>query len=104
MVNKKWFLATAYNPETRSVLCCKIEKQMTSKLALVTILGAFKSFKNPHIVYSDIGTQHTSFNFEDVLKIKHLYALKWHPYDKVFIEVFHSILKWEMIYQRCTFV
>ncbi|WP_145912358.1 DDE-type integrase/transposase/recombinase [Weissella oryzae] len=97
------YLATAYNPETRSVLSYKIGKQMTSELALVPILDALNHFRNPHIIHSDMGSQYTSFNFEDVLKankIKHSYSLKEYPYDNGRIEAFHSILKREMIYQR----
>ncbi|GAK31816.1 hypothetical protein WOSG25_160310 [Weissella oryzae SG25] len=104
LVNRQWvYLATAYNPETRSVLSYKIGKQMTSELALAPILDALKHFRNPHIIHSDMGSQYTSFNFEDVLKtnkIKHSYSLKGYPYDNGRIEAFHSILKREMIYQR----
>ena len=76
---------------------------MTSELALAPVLDALKRFKNPRIIHSDMGSQYTSFNFEDVLKInkiKHLYSLKGYPYDNGRIEAFHSILKREMIYQR----
>lgn len=104
LVNKQWvYLATAYDPETRSVLSYKIGDRMTSELALAPILDALRHCKNPLIIHSDMGSQYTSFSFEDVLKvnkIKHSYSLKGHPYDNGRIEAFHSLLKREMIYQR----
>jgi putative transposase len=53
------------------------------------------------IFHSDLGSQYTSMEFNEILKSKgiiHSYSNKGTPYDNAKIESFHSVLKKEEVY------
>ncbi|WP_370928892.1 integrase core domain-containing protein (plasmid) [Leuconostoc mesenteroides] len=75
---------------------------MDSRLVVTTLQRALSNHKKPNDLHTDMGSQFTSFGFENLLnrhKIDHSYSKLRHPYDNAKIESFHSLLKREMIYQ-----
>lgn len=101
--NGNWvYLSTVFDDRNSKILAKKISKTMTSDLVTDTILDALCKNKKPVYLHSDMGSQYTSSQYENVLKghgIKHSYSLKGHPYDNGPIEAFHSILKREFAFQ-----
>ncbi|WP_273715989.1 integrase core domain-containing protein [Leuconostoc mesenteroides] len=73
-----------------------------SLLVVTTLQRSLSTDKKPNYLHTDMGSQFTSFGFENLLKrhkIDHSYSKLGHPYDNAKIESFHSLLKREMIYQ-----
>lgn len=67
-------------------------------LVKFTIIDDLRLKRKPKHLHSDMDSQYTSFQFENVLKahhIRHSYSKKGHPYDNSSIEAFHSLLKRE---------
>ena len=103
----KWvFLASVYNPNTHHIVAYKISPHMTDELVTEVMKMALKttsSDRHPTIMHTDMGSQYTSYQFENYLLkhgILHSYSRKGYPYDNTYIENFHSILKREWVFPR----
>lgn len=98
----RWvYLSSVYSDNTHKVIAYKVAHQMTSALVTDTLKMALAHHKKPEFIHSDMGSQYTSNEFEELLikaKIQHSYSLKGHPYDNSPIEAFHSLLKREFVY------
>lgn len=87
---------------TQTILAHQISATMDTKLVVTTMQRALSQHRKPNYLHTDMGSQFTSFSFENILKqhaINHSYSKLGHPYDNAKIESFHSSLKREMIYQ-----
>jgi transposase InsO family protein len=101
--NGQWvYLASVLNLRTHKILAHQISATMDTKLVVTTLQRALSTHKKPNYLHTDMGSQFTSFGFENLLnrhKIDHSYSKLGYPYDNAKIESFHSLLKREMIYQ-----
>lgn len=101
--NDQWvYLASVLDLQTRKILAHQISATMDTKLVVTTLQRSLSTDKKPNYLHTDMGSQFTSFGFENLLKrhkIDHSYSKLGHPYDNAKIESFHSLLKREMIYQ-----
>ncbi|MHC5536634.1 IS3 family transposase, partial [Leuconostoc suionicum] len=101
--NGQWvYLASVLELQTRKILAHQISATMDTKLVVTTLQRSLSTDKKPNYLHTDMGSQFTSFGFENLLKrhkIDHSYSKVGHPYDNAKIESFHSLLKREMIYQ-----
>ena len=75
---------------------------MTADLAVKAVENACLNVKVTEgiILHSDLGSQYTSHEFENLLSSKgmiHSYSRKGNPYDNACIESFHSVLKKEEV-------
>ncbi|QIL51269.1 IS3 family transposase [Weissella coleopterorum] len=95
------YLSSIYSESNHKIIAYKVANQMTSNLVTDTLKMALSHHKRPQFIHSDMGSQYTSNQFEQLLKkvkIQHSYSLKGHPYDNGPIEAFHSIFKREFVY------
>ena len=101
--NGQWvYLASVLDLRTRHILSHQISTTMDTRLVITTLQRALSIHQKPTYLHTDMGSQFTSFGFENLLnhhKIDHSYSKLGHPYDNAKIESFHSLLKREMIYQ-----
>ncbi len=101
--NGQWvYLASVLDLQTRKILAHQISATMDTKLVVTTLRRSLSTDKKPNYLHTDMGSQFTSFGFENLLKrhkIDHSYSKLGYPYDNAKIESFHSLLKREMIYQ-----
>ena len=64
LTNHRWvYLATVFDPEKRKVLGYKIGDTMTAKVATSALQMALNKHQKQLIVYSDMGSQYTSAEF-----------------------------------------
>ncbi|WP_259680178.1 IS3 family transposase [Leuconostoc citreum] len=101
--NGQWvYLASVLELRTHQILSHQISTTMDTRLVVTTLQRALSTHQKPSYLHTDMGSQFTSFGFENLLnhhKIDHSYSKIGHPYDNAKIESFHSLLKREMIYQ-----
>jgi transposase InsO family protein len=96
------YLSSIYEPKAHKVLAYKLGRQMDANLVVDTINQALEHHQKPAYFHSDMGSQYTSNEVEDLLErhqISHSYSKKGYPYDNSQIEAFHSLLKREFIFQ-----
>lgn len=74
---------------------------MNAKLVVDTVNQALEHHKRPAYFHSDMGSQYTSCDVENLLsnQIIHSYSKQGHSYDNSQIEAFHSLLKREFGFQ-----
>ena len=97
------YLASVMDMHTNKIIGYSYSKKMDKELVITALKNACINVKetNGIIFHSDLGTQYTSKEFNDLLKqkgIQHSYSKKGTPYDNAKIESFHSIIKKEEIY------
>jgi len=103
LTDGQWgYLASVLDLTSHKILAHQISATMDTKLVVSTLQRALSQHAKPDYLHTDMGSQFTSFGFEQVLQqqaIAHSYSKLGHPYDNAKIESFHSLLKREMIYQ-----
>lgn len=87
---------------SKKIIGYAYDTSMTAELAIKTVKNACLNVKNTKgiILHSDLGTQYTSYKFEEYLYsngISHSFSRKDNPYDNACIESFHSVLKKEEV-------
>ena len=80
-------------------------KHMTADLVIQALNNAVcnRGIKEKMIFHSDLGSQYTSNDYEELLKrlnIQHSYSKKGYPYDNASMESFNAILKKEEVNQK----
>ncbi|MFT8825838.1 IS3 family transposase, partial [Liquorilactobacillus mali] len=96
------YLSSVYEPKVHKILAYKIGRQMNAKLVVDTVNQALEHHKRPAYFHSDMGSQYTSCDVENLLRrhqIFHSYSKQGYPYDNSQIEAFHSLLKREFVFQ-----
>ena len=113
LVNQKWcgdityiyiketgwtYLASVMDMHTNKIIGYSYSKKMDKELVIKAMKNACINVKETKgiIFHSDLGTQYTSKEFNELLKqkeIQHSYSKRGTPYDKAKIESFHSIIK-----------
>ncbi|MDI6554257.1 DDE-type integrase/transposase/recombinase, partial [Leuconostoc falkenbergense] len=83
--NGQWvYLASVLELQTRKILAHQISATMDTKLVVTTLQRSLSTDKKPNYLHTDMGSQFTSFGFENLLKrhkISHSYSKLGHPYD-----------------------
>jgi putative transposase len=103
---EKWtYLASVMDLYSRKIIGYAYGKTMDTSLVIKAMENAYLNVKETKgiIFHSDLGSQYTSKEFNDLLEVKgiiHSYSNKANPYDNACIESFHSILKKEEVYIR----
>ena len=97
------YLASVMDMHTNKIIGYTYSKKMDKELVIKAMKNACMNTKETQgiIFHSDLGTQYTSKEFNELLKekgIQHSYSKKGTPYDNAKIESFHSIIKKEEIY------
>lgn len=97
------YLASVMDMHTNKIIGYSYSKNMDKEIVIKALKNACIDVKDTKgiIFHSDLGTQYTSKEFNELLKqkgIKHSYSKKGTPYDNAKIESFHSIIKKEEIY------
>ncbi len=97
------YLASVMDLFSRKIVGYAYGKNMTSELAGKAMENACLNVSNTEgiILHSDLGTQYTSNQFQQMIaekKLIHSFSRKGNPYDNACIESFHSVLKKEEIY------
>ncbi len=96
------YLATVMDLYSRKIIGYAYETSMTTDLVIKSLENACLNVKSTKgiILHSDLGTQYTSQQFQELLLKKgiiHSFSRKGNPYDNACIESFHSILKKEEV-------
>lgn len=99
------YLSTIMDLHSRKIIGYHFDRQMTTEIVEKALDDAILNRKidNGLILYTDLGSQYTSNEYEEKLKglnISHSYSRKGCPYDNAGIESFHALLKKEHVYQR----
>jgi transposase len=99
------YLASVMDMHTNKIIGYSYSRKMDKELVIKAMKNACINVKNTKgiIFHSDLGTQYTSKEFNEILNqkgIKHSYSKKGTPYDNAKIESFHSIIKKEEIYVK----
>jgi len=97
------YLASVMDLYSRKIVGYAYGKHMTAELAVKAVENACLNVPNTEgiILHSDLGTQYTSNQFQQMIaakKLIHSFSRKGNPYDNACIESFHSVLKKEEIY------
>ena len=97
------YLATVMDLCSRKIIGYAYHTSMTAELAVKAVENACLNVRDTKgiLLHSDLGSQYTSWAFEDCLSSKgilHSFSRKGNPYDNACIESFHSALKKEEIY------
>ncbi|TOY71436.1 hypothetical protein DIS10_09375, partial [Leuconostoc mesenteroides] len=58
--------------QTRKILAHQISATMDTKLVVTTLQRALSTHKKPNDLHTDMGSQFTSFRFENLLKRRNL--------------------------------
>lgn len=101
------YLASVMDLYSRKIIGHSYGKQMTTSIVVDAFCQALQNqqLKAGHslILQTDLGTQYTSDEFENLLlqcHINHSYSRKGTPYDNSGIESFHATLKKEEVYLK----
>ena len=94
------YLASVMDLFSKKIIGYAYGTSMTADLAVKAVENACLNVKVTEgiILHSDLGSQYTSHEFENLLSSKgmiHSYSRKGNPYDNACIESFHSVLKKE---------
>lgn len=97
------YLASVMDLFSRKIVGYAYGKNMTAELAVKAVENACLNVTNTEgiILHSDLGTQYTSNQFQQLIaekKLIHSFSRKGNPYDNACIESFHSVLKKEEVY------
>ena len=104
VVNDSWtYLASVMDLYDRKIIGWSYGKNITAELAVQAVKNACLNIPDTEgiILHSDLGSQYTSDEFENYLKLQgmlHSFSRKGNPYDNACIESFHSVLKKEEVY------
>ena len=96
------YLASVMDLFSKKIIGYAYGTSMTADLAVKAVENACLNVKVTEgiILHSDLGSQYTSHEFENLLSSKgmiHSYSRKGNPYDNACIESFHSVLKKEEV-------
>lgn len=96
------YLASVMDLFSKKIIGYAYDTSMTADLAVKAVENACLNVKATEgiILHSDLGSQYTSHEFENLLNSKgmvHSYSRKGNPYDNACIESFHSLLKKEEV-------
>lgn len=96
------YLASVMDLHSKKIIGYAYDVTMTADLAVRAVENACLNVKHTNgiILHSDLGTQYTSYSFENCLESKgivHSFSRKGNPYDNACIESFHSVLKKEEV-------
>lgn len=99
------YLSTIMDLYSRKIIGYHFDQYMTTEIVDKALDEAIlnRNICNGLILYTDLGAQYTSNEYEEKLKklaINHSYSRKGCPYDNAGIESFHALLKKEYVYQR----
>jgi transposase InsO family protein len=98
------YLALIEDLFSRKIVGYHYSRNIDKDLVIVALNNAIiaRGMKVKHlIIHSDLGSQYTSNDFENILKeyhIPHSYSAKGYPYDNSPMESFNSIIKKEEVY------
>lgn len=103
--NKRAYLSTILDLETRDIVSYKINKYNNNKVVMDTLKEAISKTKdlNGLILHSDQGYQYLSTEYKIVCESNGILismSRKGTPLDNAVIESFHSILKKETLYNN----
>lgn len=103
--NKRAYLSTILDLETRKIVAYQVSKQNNNKIVLDTLNKAIKKTKvlNGLIIHSDQGFQYLSHEYKEVCASNGILismSRKGTPLDNAVIESFHSLLKKETLYNN----
>jgi transposase InsO family protein len=103
--NKRAYLSTILDLETRKIVAYQISRQNDNKIVLDTLNKAIKKTKNLNglIIHSDQGFQYLSHEYKEVCASNGILismSRKGTPLDNAVIESFHSLLKKETLYNN----
>lgn len=103
--NKRAYLSTILDLETRDIVSYKINKYNNNKVVIDTLKEAISKTKdlNGLILHSDQGYQYLSTEYKIVCESNGILismSRKGTPLDNAVIESFHSILKKETLYNN----
>jgi transposase len=96
------YLASVMDLYSKKIIGYAYGISMTAELAVKAVENACINVKTTEgiILHSDLGSQYTSHEFENLLCTKgivHSFSTKGNPYDNACIESFHSVLKKEEV-------
>ena len=96
------YLASVMDLHTKKIIGYSFDKTMTTGLIINALNNAIISQKPSErlIFHSDLGSQYTSIEFQEVSKkfnLTHSFSKKGCPYDNACIESFHAALKKEEV-------
>ncbi|WP_212880421.1 IS3 family transposase [Tetragenococcus halophilus] len=101
------YLASVMDLYSRKIIGYSYGKQMTTAIVVNAFQQAMQNQQLKDgkglILQTDLGTQYTSYEFENLLlqyHINHSYSRKGTPYDNSGIESFHATLKKEEVYLK----
>ncbi|GEN90650.1 transposase [Tetragenococcus koreensis] len=101
------YLASVMDLYSRKIIGYSYGKQMTTSIVVDAFHQAVQNQQlkdGKHLILqTDLGTQYTSYEFENLLlqyHVSHSYSRKGTPYDNSGIESFHATLKKEEVYLR----
>ncbi|MCO8294475.1 IS3 family transposase [Tetragenococcus halophilus] len=101
------YLASVMDLYSRKIIGYSYGKQMTTPIVVEAFQQAMQNQQLKDgkglILQTDLGTQYTSYEFENLLlqcHINHSYSRKGTPYDNSGIESFHATLKKEEVYLK----
>lgn len=67
--NGQWvYLASVLDLRTQTILAHQISATMDTKLVVTTMQRALSQHRKPNYLHTDMGSQFTSFSFENILK------------------------------------
>ena len=103
--NKRRYLSTILDLETRDVISYEISKRNDLDLVVNTLNKALKKTKdlNGLIIHSDQGSQYLSNEYKEICVSRGILismSRKATPLDNAVIESFHSLLKKETLYNN----
>ena len=103
--NKRAYLSTILDLETRKIVAYQISKKNDNQLVLDTLNKAIRKAKDPSgfIIHSDQGYQYLSYEYKAVCESRGILismSRKGTPLDNAVIESFHSLLKKETLYNH----
>lgn len=103
--NKRAYLSTIIDLETRNVVSYRISNRNDMKLVIDTVNEAISKTKDLSglILHSDQGFQYTSYEYRNVCTSNGIlvsHSRKANPLDNSIIENFHSLMKKEVLYNN----
>lgn len=103
--NKRAYLSTILDLETRKVISYQISKSNDNQLVMETLNKAIRKTKDLSgmIIHSDQGAQYLSYEYQTVCESRGILismSRKGTPLDNAVIESFHSLLKKETLYNN----
>lgn len=96
------YLASVMDLHSKKIVGYSFERTMTTELVSKALENAYHTQhpKDGIVFHSDLGTQYTSDDFQQVIKefkMVQSFSRKGSPYDNACIESFHAILKKEEV-------